>query len=132
MTTKSDTSPSERGYTISKELLKRINGWLANVDLVGTGSAPLERVYKQLMDDQEAVEKLLTAAPTQSDVERALVEALTNAVAIIRKYVPNDALGVNTEGGGDGWNDRSWAILDEHLHYMDEALALAQARAVAK
>lgn len=56
-----------------------------------------------------------------------LREALTIAVAIIRKYVPSDALGTNSDGGGDGWNDRSWPILDEHLHYMDEALKMGAA-----
>lgn len=71
-------------------------------------------------------------ADLQADVARLravndeLVRALTDAVAIIRKYVPADALGTNSQGGGDGWNDQSWPILDEYLHYMDAALAKAK------
>ena len=64
-----------------------------------------------------------------TDTQRALVEALQSAIAIIRKYVPVDALGFNSDGGGDGWNDRSWPILDEHLHYMEAALARAEQEA---
>lgn len=51
-----------------------------------------------------------------------LLESLQHATAIIRKHVPDDALGMNSAGGGDGWNDQSWPLLDEYLHYMDEAI----------
>ena len=77
----------------------------------------------------EAAEFRATAAEAERDALRAVVEAapalaeaLKHAVAIIRQYVPADALGTNSQGGGDGWNDQSWPILDEHLHYMDQAL----------
>ena len=62
--------------------------------------------------------RLIAAAPD-------LLENLRHAVAIIRKYVPADALGMNSQGGGDGWNDHSWPILDEYLHGMDAAIAKA-------
>lgn len=85
------------------------------------------------MDDQPAADAVVNIsraaeiaraalAAAEKD-ESELVEALRHAVAIIKKYVPIDALGRNSEGGGDGWNDRSWPILEEYLHYMDEALA---------
>lgn len=54
---------------------------------------------------------------------RELVEALTSARKIIADHVPADALGIGTEGGGDGFNDRSWPILDEYLHYMSQTLS---------
>lgn len=69
----------------------------------------------------------MTTPTSLADAARELGEALKDATAIIRKFVPSDALGINSEGGGDGWNDRSWPILDEHLHYMDEAVAKAEA-----
>jgi len=45
-------------------------------------------------DEATANATLIAAAP-------ALYEALKHAVAIIRKYVPEDALGMNQDGGGD-------------------------------
>jgi hypothetical protein len=70
----------------------------------------------------EADAQLMAASPD-------LLEALKHAVAIIRKYVPADALGMNSQGGGDGWNDQSWPVLDEYLHYMDAAISKAEGRA---
>lgn len=67
---------------------------------------------------KEANARLIAAAPD-------LLESLQHAVQIIRKYVPADALGINSQGGGDGYNDQSWPVLDEYLHYMDAAIAKA-------
>lgn len=73
----------------------------------------------QLPSDNDFDCHLIAAAPD-------LYESLKHAVAIIKQHVPEDALGFNSEGGGDGYNDRSWPLLDEYLHYMNAALARAR------
>lgn len=63
------------------------------------------------------------------NAHEALVEALDHAVNIIREHVPEDALGIDGEGNFEepgGHLTRCWPVLDEHLHYMDAALALAK------
>lgn len=65
--------------------------------------------------------------PMPIETQRELVDHYAAAIEFIRKHVPQDALGYNSEGGGDGWNDRSWPLLDEWLHYAEDALAKARA-----
>ena len=65
----------------------------------------------------EANARLIAAAPD-------LLEALTDAVAIIEKYVPQDALGVNSEGE-DGPAGQSWPILDEYVSHFKSAIEKA-------
>ena len=58
-----------------------------------------------------------------------LVKALDHAVNIIREHVLQDALGIDGEGNFEepgGHLTRCWPVLDEHLHYMDAALALSR------
>jgi len=69
----------------------------------------------------EAAAHLIAAAP-------ALYEALEQAVKIIREHVPIDALGMDTDNPGAEPHIPActWPILEEHLHYMDKALASAR------
>lgn len=64
------------------------------------------------MTEEDAM--LLAAAPD-------LYEGLKHAIAIIDKYVPVEALGMN--GFGDGVHEQSWPLLDEYTHHMRAALA---------
>lgn len=57
-----------------------------------------------------------------------LAEALCDAAQIIRKHIPIGALGYNADGDlAESHLTRTWANLDEHLHYMDQALDKARA-----
>ena len=67
--------------------------------------------------------RLLSSHTALQEANREMVAHLRRAVEIIREHVPFDALGMNSQGGGDGWNDQSWLILDEYLHYADEFIA---------
>ena len=89
--------------------------------VVNLGSKVLARIGPD--HDQAEVQAMLHRANTQPE----LLESLKHAVAIIRKYVPEDALGTNSQGGGDGFNDQSWPLLDEYLHHMDAAITNATA-----
>ncbi|WP_376742476.1 hypothetical protein [Ensifer canadensis] len=75
--------------------------------------------------------------PVGSDPEAPLVYAfapdlllsLKDAIDIIEKHVPRDALGVDHMGdfsvpGGV----MTWCVIDEHLHYMRKAIAKAEGR----
>jgi hypothetical protein len=62
---------------------------------------------------------LVAAAPE-------LLASLKDAIEIIEKHVPRDALGIDHMGdfsvpGGV----MTWGVLDEHLHYMRQAIAKA-------
>lgn len=66
--------------------------------------------------------RLIAAAPD-------LLASLKEAIEIIEKHVPRDALGVDHMGdfsvpGGV----MTWGVLDEHLHYMRQAIKKAEAR----
>ena len=87
-----------------------------------TGEAIANALARKEQRGRAEANAELTALRAVVEAAPALAEALKHAVAIIRQYVPADALGTNSQGGGDGWNDQSWPILDEHLHYMDQAL----------
>lgn len=68
----------------------------------------------------EANARLIAASPD-------LLLNLKNAIDIIEKHVPRDALGVDHMGdfsvpGGV----MTWAVLDEHLHYMRKAISKAE------
>lgn len=109
----------------SRELARRIS---LDVMDMSDGKLPFDR---QQMENELTEALVVFAHECLHDDARAalaadegeLVEALRHAVAIIRQYVPVDALGTNGQGGGDGWNDQSWPILEEYLSYMDAALA---------
>ena len=59
--------------------------------------------------------------PDWEAMAKELLESLQHAVAIIDKHVPQDALGFN---GDDARPD--WPILDEYMHYMNDAISRAQ------
>lgn len=54
--------------------------------------------------------------------------SLGHAIDVIRRNVARDALGTNSDGDADvpgGY--RSWPLLDEYLHYMDESMTKSAA-----
>lgn len=79
-----------------------------------------EALTARTINERESAEAALAAAQKRIG---ELKESLEHAISIIEKHVPRDALGTNSQGAGDGWNDQSWPILDEYLHYMRAALA---------
>jgi hypothetical protein len=72
------------------------------------------------VDEEQHANALLIAASPD------LYTGLKHAVAIIRQFVPEDALGFNS--AGDGHAMQSWPLLAEHLHYMDQAIAKAEGK----
>ena len=72
------------------------------------------------LEESAANARLIAAAPD-------LLLNLKNAIDIIEKHVPRDALGVDHMGdfsvpGGV----MTWAVLDEHLHYMRKTVSKAE------
>jgi hypothetical protein len=58
-----------------------------------------------------------------------LLGALKEAVEVIEKHVPPDALGTNSMGDDSvPGGTMTWNVIDEHLHYMRQAIAKAEAR----
>ncbi len=89
---------------------------------------PVQIQTQQQIGSFESPEQAALAC-TAVNAHEALVKALENAVKIIHEHVPVDALGIDGEGDFEepgGHLTRCWPVLDEHLHYMDAALALAR------
>lgn len=58
-----------------------------------------------------------------------LLRELKNAKAIIEEYVPREAMGIDATGDlQEGHLTQSWPVLDEHLHYIDRAIAKAEGK----
>ena len=92
----------------------------------------IEPWLRVLLDGGENSNQDAETTATAAYAAPALVKALEDAVKIIHEHVPVDALGIDGEGDfsePSGHLTRCWPILDEHLHYMDAALALSRGEA---
>lgn len=103
--------------TVLLAILGCAQSWSGEVRILGNVRAS---------DAFRAVRNAIAQLSTADD----LLKSLKAAVDIIDEHVPRDAQGVDHMGdfsvpGGV----MTWAVLDEHLHYMRQAIANAECNA---
>ena len=85
--------------------------------------AEIARLEKYCVGWEENARKAQREADGMREALEHTHTSLGHAINIIRQNVDRDALGANSDGDADvpgGY--RSWPLLDEYLHYMDESM----------
>jgi hypothetical protein len=112
----------------------RVTGSVCTLCGVDQHFAFMQTDHPTSSEDFARDQLMRAAAPAMFEALEHARTSLGHAIDIIKRNVSRDALGINSDGDPDvPGGVRSWPLLDEYLHYMNESMtksaaALSQAQ----